>query len=571
MELGAFKYLVYLDFREVEDDAAGHYAQLAAHLCCHGVPSIEGALREMLASPKATEPAAGEAPAVTFPRASGILLHLTSLPGRFGIGDLGEAAYRFVDFLADGGQRYWQVMPLGPTSYGDSPYQALSAFAGNPLLINLERLIEDRCLASWDFDGAPAFADHLVDYGQVIQFKGRLLRLAFENFRANPGHPLEGEFAGFMADHHSWLDDYALYAALKEHHDGASWNTWEGGAGMRQPAALERWRQTLHDQIQFHQFVQFQFDRQWQRLKTYANERGIHIIGDVPIFVAYDSADVWAHAGLFHMDAEGKPTLVAGVPPDYFSPTGQLWGNPLYDWEAMAGEGYAWWIARLKRAYQLADIVRLDHFRGFESCWAVPSGEETAVHGEWLKGPGYALFQAVERALGPARFIAEDLGLITPEVEELRKRCAFPGMKVLQFAFSGEPTNPYLPHNYERQCVAYTGTHDNDTTLGWYNAMGDEERSAVRRYLGGSCGEPNWDLIRLALMSVADTAIVPLQDVLGLGSESRMNTPGHAGGNWGWRCTQGALTTDLAARLKKLTETYGRAQRVPRHETDLGK
>jgi 4-alpha-glucanotransferase len=567
VELGAFKYRVYLDFREVEDDAAGHYAQLAGKLSGRGVPRIEDALHELLA-PKAAEPAAGGARAREFPRASGILLHLTSLPGRFGIGNLGESAYRFVDFLAEGGQRYWQIMPLGPTSYGDSPYQALSAFAGNPLLIDLERLVGEGCLAPWDFDGAPVFPDHQVDYGQVIPFKGRLLRLAFENFKSNASGPLEGEFAGFIAANRSWLDDYALYAALKEHHGGASWNTWEDGAGTRQPAALERWRVALHDRIQFHQFVQFLFDRQWQSLKTYANERGIRIMGDVPIFVAYDSADAWAHAGLFHMDAEGKPTLVAGVPPDYFSPTGQLWGNPLYDWAAIARDGYSWWIARLERAFQLADLVRLDHFRGFESCWAVPAGEETAVHGEWLKGPGRALFQAVERALAPARFIAEDLGLITPEVEELRRACAFPGMKVLQFAFSGEPANPYLPHNYERGCVAYTGTHDNDTTLGWYQALGDKERSAVRRYLGGPCDELNWDLIRLALMSVADTAIIPLQDVLGLASESRMNTPGRAGGNWSWRYTHGALTADLASRLKELAETYGRARQALEHEAD---
>jgi 4-alpha-glucanotransferase len=566
-ELGAFKYVVFLDFREVVDDAERHYAQLAANLAGRGVPSIAEALLELIEPPKEPEPAAAEAQPKIVPRTSGILLHLTSLPGRFGIGDLGDAAYHFVDFLAAGGQQYWQIMPLGPTSYGDSPYQALSAFAGNPLLISLERLIEERCLAPWDFDGAPQFPDDRVDYGPVIDFKQRLLRLSYDNFRSNASDAFKSELASFVTANHWWLDDYALFAALKERHGGANWNTWEHDIATHQPAALERWRAVLIDQLQFHEYVQFLFDKQWSDLKAYANERGISIIGDIPIFVSLDSADAWAHPELFYFDAQGRPTLVAGVPPDYFSPTGQLWGNPLYDWDAMARDGYSWWIDRFKRAFQQLDVVRLDHFRGFEACWAVPATEETALNGEWLKGPGRALFQAVEAALGSARIIAEDLGLITPEVEALREGCGFPGMKVLQFAFSGDPDNLYLPHNYETHCVVYTGTHDNDTTLGWLNSASEKERAAVRRYIGDFCEEPNWALIRLALMSVARIAVIPLQDILGIGSEGRMNTPGRTSGNWGWRFTQAMLTPELTSRLAELTEASGRLLRsYSRHQ-----
>jgi 4-alpha-glucanotransferase len=560
-ELGAFKYSVFLDFREVEDNAAGHYAHLAARLGGRGVPSIEDALREMLAPPVEPRPIAVPE------RTSGILLHITSLPGRCGIGDMGDAAYRFVDFLAESAQQRWQIMPLGPTSYGDSPYQSLSAFAGNPLLIGLDRLIDDRCLAPWDLSGASDLPEHTVDYGRVIDFKQRLLRLAFENFKANADDALKSGLADFVAANRSWLDDYALFAALKEYYGGANWSTWEQDIAMHQPEAIERWRLALDGPIQYQHYAQFIFHRQWSELRTYANEHGVKIIGDIPIFVAYDSADAWAHPELFHFDGEGKPTMVAGVPPDYFSPTGQLWGNPLYNWDAMARDGYAWWIARLKRAFEQVDIVRLDHFRGFEACWAVPAGEETAVNGEWIKGPGVDLFRAASWALGDVKVIAEDLGLITPEVEALRQACAFPGMKVLQFAFSGDPDNLYLPHNFERDSVVYTGTHDNDTTLGWASTLGPAERTDLRRYLGGHWADLNWEVIRLALMSVACTAIIPLQDVLGSGSEGRMNTPGQASGNWGWRFPQSALTPALSVRLKALTETYGRAPRRPKTES----
>jgi 4-alpha-glucanotransferase len=558
VELGAFKYVVYLDFREVEDDQEHHYRQLAAKLGGRGVPSIEEALREMLHPPKPPEIVKIPEP-FKFERASGILLHPTSLPGRFGIGDLGDAAYHFVDFLAGSQQHYWQIMPLGPTSYGDSPYQAISAFAGNPLLISLERLVEEHYLAPWDFDGAPVFPEHSVDYGPVINFKQRLLRLSFENFKANASGAQKTELAAFINQNQSWLEDYALFAALKEAHEGSSWISWEQDIATRQPAALERWRSTLNDQIGFHQYQQFMFYKQWASLKAYANKHDVRIIGDIPIFVAYDSADAWAHQELFYFDAQGKPTLVAGVPPDYFSATGQLWGNPIYRWDVIARDGYAWWIARFRSVLQQADVIRLDHFRGFEACWAVPAGAETAINGKWLKGPGIDLFKVVEQALGLVPIIAEDLGLITPEVKALRTEAGLPGMKVLQFAFSEDPTNLYLPHNFEPNCVVYTGTHDNDTSLGWLKTNGEKERKALELYLGGHVQEMNWELIRLAFMSVAHTALVPLQDVLGVGSEGRMNTPGRASGNWGWRYTQDMLSAAASDRLKKMTEIYGRA------------
>ncbi len=557
VELGAFKYVVYLDFREVDDDEVHLYRQLNARLGGRGVPSIGEALREMLHPQEQPEPVPTTEP-FKFERGSGILLHPTSLPGRFGIGDLGDAAFRFVDFLADSRQHYWQIMPLGPTSYGDSPYQALSAFAGNPLLISLERLIDEHCLAPWDLGGAPAFPEHHVDYGEVINFKQRLLRLSFENYKANASDVQKIGLEAFIAANHSWLDDYALFASLKDAHGGSSWISWEPDIATRQPEALDRWRLNLNDRVSLHQYVQFLFYTQWSSLKAYANAHDIRIIGDIPLFVAYDSADAWAHQELFYCDAQGKPTQVAGVPPDYFSSTGQLWGNPLYRWDAMARDGYAWWIARFRSALQQVDVVRLDHFRGFEAYWAVPAGSETAINGKWVKGPGSDLFRAVTQALGPMPVIAEDLGLITPEVVALREELGFPGMKVLQFAFSGDPTNLYLPHNFEQNCVVYTGTHDNDTTLGWLNTTSESDRTALHRYLGDRVHELNWELIRLAFMSVAHTAIVPLQDVLSVGSEGRMNTPGRASGNWGWRYSQAMLTAAARDQLKALTESYGR-------------
>lgn len=556
--LGAYQYQIYLDIREVVDDPTGQYSRLAAQLGGRGVPSIQEALREMNQPKQQPGTDSGETLTKRMVRASGILLHPTSLPGRFGIGDLGEAAYQFIDFLKSSRQRYWQIMPLGPTSYGDSPYQALSAFAGNPLLINLERLVENRFLAPWDFDDAPAFPNNHVDYGPVILFKQRLLRLSYQNFLVNSGDDQRTELSAFAADQSEWLDDYALFAALKDHHDGARWDSWEEDIATRQPDAIERWKQSLHGQIEYQKYIQYIFHKQWSSLKAYANARGIQVIGDIPIFVSFDSADAWTHQDLFYMDAHGKPTLVAGVPPDYFSPNGQLWGNPIYRWDVMAQGGYAWWVARFKAALEQVDVIRIDHFRGFEASWAVPAGEPTAINGRWMKVPGLSFFRSVEQALGSIPIIAEDLGVITPEVEALRDEMGFPGMKVLQFAFSGDANHPYLPHSYNQNCVVYTGTHDNDTTLGWYHTASAQERETLHAYIGTQSEALNWALIRMAFMSVADTAIIPLQDVLGVGSEGRMNTPGRATGNWSWRFSQDMLSTSISDRLKSLTEIYGR-------------
>ena len=511
-----------------------------------------------------------------FPRSSGILLHPTSFPGRFGIGDLGQEAYRFLDFLADHGQTLWQVMPLGPTGYGDSPYATFSAFAGNPLLIALEPLIEAGYLTPEEAASAPPFPDGQVDYGAVIPFKLSLLKRAFHRFRDQAPPEERAAFHRFCQEEADWLDDFALFMALKEHHGGAIWSRWEPAVAARRPDALAHWSRRLEQEVLAHRYFQFLFFRQWGALKQYANTQGIRVIGDIPIFVAYDSADVWVHRALFHLDEAGNPTVVAGVPPDYFSPTGQLWGNPLYRWEVMAETGYAWWIARLRMLLRLVDIVRLDHFRGFEAYWEVPAGEETAVHGRWVPGPGAAFFEAVREALGDLPIIAEDLGFITPQVEALRERFGFPGMKVLQFAFDGDPTNPFLPHNYPRNCVVYTGTHDNDTTVGWFQKAPAEERAFALKYLGTDGREIHWDLIRLALASVADLAVIPLQDLLGLGSEARMNYPSRAGGNWRWRYRAGDLTAALGQRLAEMTEVYGRwpqdsqADAVITHKSTLG-
>lgn len=495
---------------------------------------------------------------MTETRTSGILLHPTSLPSQWGIGDLGAAAYAFVDFLQAAGQQRWQVMPLGPTGYGDSPYQSFSSFAGNPLLISPELLAADGLLAEEDLADAPAFPAHAVDYGAVIPYKQTLLRRSFARFMAGASAEQRQALDDFRAAHAVWLDDYALFMALKQRHGGAGWAAWDADLARHHPDAVQRAAHELSDDVTFHAYAQFQFFRQWERLRQYANERGVKIIGDIPIFVAYDSADVWGNRELFHIGEDNLPTVVAGVPPDYFSATGQLWGNPLYRWEAHAQQGYRWWIERLRAVFALVDIVRLDHFRGFAAYWEVPAGEETAINGRWVPGPGKALFEAARAALGDLPIIAEDLGVITPDVEELRDECGFPGMKVLQFAFGGTSENPYLPHNYERRSVVYTGTHDNDTTAGWWSTLDERTRSHVQLYLGRSGEDISWDFIRVALASVSDTAIVPLQDVLGLGSEARMNLPGRAQGNWSWRYTPDALNPALAERLRLLTELYGR-------------
>ncbi len=505
---------------------------------------------------------------MNFTRASGILLHPTSLPSQYGIGDLGSEAYRFVDFLAGAGQKLWQMLPLGPTGYGNSPYQSLSVFAGNPLLISLEKLVEDRLLELADLANAPAFPAKSVDFDTVICFKTPLLRKSYEIFDKQATQEMRQQYDTFVRQNASWLDDFALFMALREAHQLALWNTWEPEIKARQPEALNYWRQKLSNEIRYHQYVQFQFFQQWAELRKYCHTREIKLIGDVPIFVALDSAEVWSHPEMFYLDEEGKPTVVAGVPPDYFSKTGQLWGNPLYRWEVMAKDGYAWWLERLRAIRNLVDIIRLDHFRGFEKYWEIPAREKTAVSGRWVPGPGADFFIAVKRALGELPIIAEDLGTITPEVHTLRDQFELPGMRVLQFAFGAESgKDSYRPHNYPRNCVVYTGTHDNNTTIGWFREVEVttkdreamvKERQRVLKYLGTDGHEINWDFIRLALMSVADTAIIPLQDVLSLGSEARMNTPGVNTGNWRWRFTSDMLTNEIRDRLKEMAEIYGR-------------
>ena len=497
---------------------------------------------------------------VDFPRMSGLLLHPTSLPGPYGIGDLGEAAYRWVDTLVQARQQIWQILPLGPTGYGDSPYQTHSAFAGNLLLLDLEPLARAGYVPPGALEAAPSFPADRVDYGQLIRWKVPLLLSAHERFEAVADAAERQAFEAFCDAHDAvWLHDYALFMALKAEFGGAPWDQWPPEVRCREFGALAHWSVRLAPQVMAHKFVQYLFFRQWGALKAYANERGVRILGDMPIYVAYDSADVWANQHLFHLDEEGRPTVVAGVPPDYFSPTGQRWGNPIYRWDRMEAEGFRWWVERFRIARQMVDIVRLDHFRGFEAYYEIPAEEETAVQGRWVKGPGAALFRAIFRELGEFPIVAEDLGVITEEVERLRRQFGFPGMKVLQFAFSSDHTNPYLPHNYEPDCVVYTGTHDNDTTVGWFATAPESERAHCLRYLGYQPDDIAWALIRLASASVARLAIFPVQDVLSLGSEARMNTPGRPEGNWQWRLQPQMLTEAILAWLAEVTETYGRA------------
>jgi 4-alpha-glucanotransferase len=490
-------------------------------------------------------------------RSAGILLHPTSLPGPFGIGDLGSTAYRWVDALVRSRQKWWQILPLGPTGFGDSPYQSFSTFAGNPNLISPELLLEEGLVQRADLEGVH-FPAERVDYGAVIQFKNRLLTRAWQRFQAGAAPGLRASFEEFTAQYAYWLEDYALFMALKEAQPGSTWQDWPRELVEREPAALQHARHELADALGRFRFAQFLFFRQWKALKRYANERGVRIIGDMPIFVAPDSADVWSNPHLFLLDERRRPRVVAGVPPDYFSATGQLWGNPLYDWQALKQTGYAWWVDRLRAALELVDMVRLDHFRAFESYWEVPAGMPTAEHGHWVKGPGADFFETLRRALGGLPLMAEDLGLITPEVHQLREQFGLPGMRVLQFAFGEGSDHPFLPHNYCRLTVVYTGTHDNDTTRGWYQNASEKVRDHVRRYLACDGRDIAWDLIRLAWASVADYAIAPLQDVLNLGSEGRMNFPGRSGGNWSWRFTETMISSAILDRLGELTDLYGR-------------
>ncbi len=495
---------------------------------------------------------------MNFERSAGILLHPTSLPGPYGIGDLGPEAYRWVDFLADSQTSLWQVLPLGPTGYGDSPYQCFSAFAGNPYLISPQLLVQDGLLHNNDLVNLPPFSAERVDYGMVIPWKLRVLAQAWQQFSERGSPQLREAFAAFREEHAAWLEDYALFMALKEAHRGAPWPTWEAALRRREAAALEAARRSLGASVERQAFYQFLFFRQWDSLRGYARQRGVRIIGDAPIFVAHDSAEVWARPDLFYLDEHGNPTVVAGVPPDYFSETGQLWGNPLYRWEAHAAEGYAWWLARLRTVLKLVDIIRLDHFRGFAGYWEIPAGETTAVNGRWAPGPGAAFFSAVQEALGDLPLIAEDLGEITPDVVALREQFRLPGMKILVFAFGDDARNPFLPHNYTPNCVVYTGTHDNDTAAGWYQRAPEKERDFARRYLARDGHDIAWDLIRAAWSSVAVFAIAPMQDLLSLDNRARMNYPSRASGNWQWRMSPEALHEGLRARLAEQNRLYGR-------------
>ena len=496
-----------------------------------------------------------------FLRSSGILLHPTSFPSRFGIGDLGLEAYRFIDFLTESAQQYWQVLPLGPTGFGNSPYMAYSALAGNPLMISPERLRDEGLLTEEDFADLPEFPVERVDFGQVMATKISLLQKACENFKTQASPIQQKEFAGFCEAKAHWLDDYAFFMALLEAHQGASWHTWEPELAKRQPEALEMWRRRLTTEIFAHKYYQFEFFRQWAQLKSYANLRGIRIIGDIPIYVAHNSADVWANPENFCLNQEtGEVALMAGVPPDYFSATGQLWGNPVYNWEQLQHDHFHWWVQRFQALLDYVDLIRIDHFRGFEAYWVVKQGETTALNGEWVKAPGEAFFEVLNEKLGQLPIMAEDLGVITPEVDALRDRFEFPGMKILQFAFGGDAGNPYLPFNYPRNCVVYTGTHDNDTTVGWFNQLSEQEKESFLTYLGCTSHEGiHWDLIRIALSCVANQAIIPLQDILGLGTEARMNFPSKPEGNWEWRYKSDAVTEEMRSRLKTLTHIYGRA------------
>jgi len=506
---------------------------------------------------------------MTFPRSSGVLLHPTCLPGPFGIGDLGEQSYDFVDFLVSCGQSLWQVLPLGPTGYGNSPYACYSAFAGNTLLISPASLVANGLLLPAELEDLPEFSADSVDFESVRRFKTSLLKQAFVRFSQLRPQEIRADFEQFCVAQAEWLDDYALFSALKDAHDGRIWNDWNPSYVARVPADLDRVRNGLRPQIESHKFSQFLFFSQWSKLRSYCHKNGVKLIGDIPIFIAEDSADVWTNPSQFKLDNNGKPTVVAGVPPDYFSKTGQLWGNPIYNWDRMRADGFKWWIKRIRATLQMVDIVRVDHFRGFVASWEIPAGDKTAERGRWVEAPGRALFTAVNEVLGEVPIIAEDLGVITPEVEQLRDDFDFPGMRVLQFAFGGDPKNSDLPHNYRRNTVVYTGTHDNDTTVGWFSETTGvtstreveeirREREFCLKYLKSNGSEIHWDFIRAALGSVANTAIIPVQDLLGLGSDARMNLPNSVSGNWTWRLHEGSLTSGISDRLRELTAIFGR-------------
>ncbi len=506
-----------------------------------------------------------------FERASGVLLHPTSLPGPHGSGDLGREAYHFVDWLVAGGQKLWQVLPLAGIGPGNSPYMSNSAFAGNVLLIDLADLHQLGWLDANDLlpvpglngsappaGGPPGVAAAQIDYAVMHPYRMQRLAQAAARFAANGTAEQRADYQRYLTEQATWLGDYALFMSLCENCDWQDWCEWESGLAQRQPAALAAARVQHAERINFWQFCQWRFFRQWAALKAYANGKGVQIIGDTPIFIAYLSAEVWANQQLFELDKTGRPTVVAGVPPDFFSATGQRWGNPLYRWAEHAKNGYAWWVERIKRSFELVDIVRIDHFRGFAGYWEIPASEPTAVKGRWVPGPGEPLFKAISKALGPVPIIAEDLGVITPDVDALRKRFGYPGMRILQFAFAGDATDRFLPHNHEPDTVVYTGTHDNDTTAGWWASASDKERHFARGYLATDGHDMPWTLIRAAMACVADTAVHPMQDVLALPTECRMNFPGQESGWWGWRFRWNQVQPWHASRLAELCRVYGR-------------
>ena len=495
-------------------------------------------------------------------RSAGILLHVTSLPGKYGIGDLGPAAHAFAESLARAKQTWWQVLPLTPPADGSNPYNSFSAFAGNPNLVSPELLLRDGLLRRSELT-AQGFPEGKVDYPRVNDLRSAILRQAWERFAGGAAGSLRGDFEQFCRGQAAWLDDFALFMALKEANENKPWTDWDRAIVRRNKGVLESARRDLSEHVRRHQFVQFLFFRQLSALRRRAHELGVKLFGDMPIFVSGDSADVWANSHLFQLDKDGRAKVVSGCPPDYFSETGQRWGNPHYDWRAMKRDGFAWWVARLRTTFDQVDMVRIDHFRGFEAYWEINAQHPTAKDGRWVKAPGAELFRTLQKELGGLPLVAEDLGLITPEVAALRESFALPGMKVLQFAFGGSHDDPFLPHNYERNTVAYTGTHDNDTTAGWFKSLSEKERRRVRQYLPRAEKDIPSALIRLAWASVADVAIAPLQDVLGLGSDARMNLPGTPTGNWGWRLKPGMLKNALLDRLGEMTETYGRASKPP--------
>jgi 4-alpha-glucanotransferase len=505
-----------------------------------------------------------------FERTAGVLLHPTSLPGRFGIGDLGGEAYNFINFLSAAGQTLWQVFPLGPTGYGDSPYQCFSAFAGNPLLISPDKLKEYGFLTDTDLSKAPNFNPHKVDYGPVINYKKELLKKAYSNFK-NDNKGFTIEFEGYCSLNADWLEDFALFMASKEYHGGGVFTIWEKDLVHRTKAALAKWKEKLADDILYHKFVQWQFYKQWTAVREYANSKGIKIIGDMPIFIAYDSADLWANKELFTVDKDGNLTSVAGVPPDYFSATGQLWGNPLFRWKEMEKDDFHWWRKRISNLRNLVDIIRIDHFRGFDAYWEIPAGAPNAIGGRWVKAPGHKFFSTLRKYFGDLPIIAEDLGVITKSVKELRDTFNFPGMKILQFAFGTKMETKFLPHNVVQNSIIMTGSHDNDTTKAYFEKAKTERPDIdehVHKYLNYHGHDLVFELIRAAYSSVSDLVVIPMQDVLNLGDEARMNFPGTLGGNWTWRFTWEQVPKELAAKYCKLAKLYERPQK-PVEEVEI--